>query len=112
MYLGFTVFKIKCSVQAKRDVLVVAETMASLTYLRPIIHNLLIDGVSANVEARSSLSQLPVSWLTRTRKFARGSLKSVAAYREIDMESQLEDLERGCNILSGTLRRILRLVDI
>ena len=64
------------AIQAKRDVLVVAETMASLTYLRPIIHNLLIDGVSANVEARSSLSQLPVSWLTRSTS-TQGSLLAV-----------------------------------
>ena len=48
------------AIQAKRDVLVVAETMASLTYLRPIIHNLLIDGVSANVEARIQSPQVIV----------------------------------------------------
>ena len=60
MYLGFTVFKIKCSVQAKRDVLVVAETMASLNYLPPIISNLQRDEVSANVEAKTQSPQVIV----------------------------------------------------
>ena len=63
-------FKLKYLVQAKRDVLACSQTGSGKTaaFLLPIINNLLVEGVAANIGAREQSPQAIV--VTPTRELA------------------------------------------
>ncbi len=60
-------FKLKCLVQAKRDVLACSQTGSGkmAAFLLPIINNLLEEGVAANVGVREQSPQVIVVSPTR-----------------------------------------------
>jgi probable ATP-dependent RNA helicase DDX4 len=124
-YTSMTPIQMHCisAVTAKRDVLACSQTGSGKTaaFLLPIVNSLLAQGLSAT-NSREQSPQAIIVTPTRelanqinnhARKFCLGSaLKSVAAYGGTSMGNQLRNLEAGCNIIVGTMGRILGYIEI
>jgi probable ATP-dependent RNA helicase DDX4 len=108
----------------KRDLLACAQTGSGKTaaFLCPIISSLLDSNAESNSGERCQTPQAVIITPTRelaiqiyeqSRKFAMGSMiKSGIAYGGTSVGSQLNKIEKGCNILVATPGRLLGFVEM
>jgi len=110
-------------VMGGRDMMACAQTGSGKTaaFLLPVIHKLIETQADAKAGAPTQTPQCVVITPTRelaiqinneSRKFAMGSMvKSVVAYGGTSVGYQLQQLVKGCNILTCTPGRMLDFMD-
>lgn len=106
-------------VLARRDLMACAQTGSGKTaaYLVPIMTNILKDGLESSalmgVQSPQALilsptRELAIQIFQECKKFSHGSIiKSAILYGGVNTRFQVDNLNRGCNILIATPGRLL-----
>lgn len=110
-------------VLAKRDLMACAQTGSGKTaaFVLPIMTNILHDGIESSalmgVQTPQALilsptRELALQTFQECKKFSHGSIiKSAILYGGVNTRYQVENLNRGCNILIATPGRLLDVLE-